>query len=48
MRRRRPDLPVLLLSGAAETTALPTGVECLGKPIELSELLARVARALGR
>jgi PAS domain S-box-containing protein len=48
MRRRRPDLPVLLLSGAAEPPVLPAGVECLGKPLELPELLARVARALGR
>ncbi len=48
LRRRRPNLPVLLLSGAAETPAMPPGVECLAKPFELPELLARVARALGR
>jgi CheY-like chemotaxis protein len=43
-RRRRPELPIILVTGYADTTALTSAVEAgsvvLRKPVELDELEA--------
>jgi CheY-like chemotaxis protein len=52
MRDQLPDLPVLMVTGYAESTvmkndALPAQMELLTKPFQMSALLARVAALAG-
>ena len=50
IRRRRPDIPILLTSGHAEVakrSTLVTGVEILLKPYEIASLASSLNRAIG-
>jgi FixJ family two-component response regulator len=50
LRRRHPDLPILLTSGRADSEAQAkasaVGARLLGKPVSLATLLAAIAEAL--
>ena len=51
VRRRRPDLPMILFTGCVltgyEAEDIPDGVDYLLKPATMGELLRRVEEALG-
>jgi signal transduction histidine kinase/ActR/RegA family two-component response regulator len=47
-RRRRPDLPAVLITGYAEVAGSGTLAVRLGKPFRRAELEEAIARALGR
>ena len=50
IRRRRPDIPILLTSGHAEAAkrdAPVPGVEILVKPYEIAHLASSLNRAIG-
>jgi len=47
LRRRRPDLPIVLMTGYSEGPAADIGVEVLSKPYTLDQLSSALRRAAG-